>query len=140
MTTSAQYGPTIFVLTGHDCAEFGLHPPAFVESESDGARYVVKVFRPEGIYSFGTGPSIHAAIKDLVDVMRAEATALRARQDMLSPDMARELAAIDAILAPNEARVGSPSAYVGAPWRRGATGPEFSATPARSSYLPILSN
>jgi hypothetical protein len=140
VTTSAQSGPTIIVLTGPDCAEFGLRPPAFIESENDGARYVVKILRPEGIDSFGAGPSIHAAIKDLVEVMRAEAAALRAHHDRLSPDMARELAAIEAILGPTETAMASPSAYLGAPSRIDATGPAFSAPLARSSYLPILSN
>ena len=147
MTTSYGHGPDLNVISPEQCASFGLRPPIVVESESDGGQYIVKLSQPEGILSFGTGATVPEALRDLVAVMRSEAEALRLRRDRLSSGMARELAAIEAALAPlAPALIGpighrgkSPSEYVGIPWTTGATGPTANVPPAtRSSSFPPL--
>jgi hypothetical protein len=139
MIGSTQSGAMIVILTADNCAELGLRAPLAVEIDVDVAGIVAKVLDPTGIDSFGAGATIQEAIKDLVEVMRAEALSLRSRHARLSTDMARELAAIDAALADEGVAIDRPSAYIVTPMKSGSTGLTFSAVPASNSYIPLLS-
>jgi hypothetical protein len=130
----------IWILPVDICAELGLRPLVALELEHNESGFVAKVVDPAGIDSFGSGPSIQEAIKDLVEVMRAEAISLRSRRARLSADMARELSVLDAILADEGVEVAHPNAYIVAPMKIGATGPEFSTALARNSYIPSSSS
>jgi len=107
-----------------------------VELDDDGAGVVAKLLLPEGIDAFGSGSTIHAALTDLVEVMRGEVSSLRDRRDRLSAALLKELGFLDRVLA-SEAKGPSLSpSYVGARFPEGTTGPAFKTAPTRNSYIP----
>jgi hypothetical protein len=94
---------TRLALSSDECARLGLQPPIVVRVRaSSPARFLVDVVEPRWISPFGEGSSAAAAIEDLAHVLRAESQSLRSRERDLSPALARELAAIDAILVGSE--------------------------------------
>lgn len=69
-----------------------------LEIDGDDSGFLAKVLAPEGIDSFGQGPSPLEAVTDLVEVMRAELQALRVRREQLSSRLLGELEALEGVL------------------------------------------
>jgi hypothetical protein len=127
--------PTLYVLSADLLAEVGLRVSLVLEIDHDAeSGFVARVLSPAGLGSFGVGATPLDAVRDLVEVMREEAEALRARQASLGVEMARELALLDTVLVP--AHGVAATAYVVAPMASGATGPTYAAPAGRNSYLP----
>ena len=138
MTQLAQ--KTLRVLGGEECAALGLRVPLAIEIDYDGVGFIVKVGIPRGTDAFGSGESVPDAVADLVEVMRAEAASLRARQEHLAPDLAKELALLDRVLvAEGEAPPVQSTVYFGSPFNAEATGPTYHAAASRNSYIPVNS-
>jgi len=136
-TSDAQAGLTLRVLSLHDCAELGLRLPLVLAIECDGAGFVAQVLSPERIDAFGSGSSMPAAVIDLVEVMRAEASSLRARRGSLSRGLAHELELLDRVLLAEGADpLPLYEVYIGAPVTTAATGAAYNNLPSRNSYLP----
>ena len=136
MSHSAQAGVAIYILVGEQWAPLRLRLPLAVEIDSDDEGYVAKVASPNGISAFGTGSTMHSALMDMSEVMRAEAASLRARRKHLAHGLELELSVLEQLLAPAGAE-SRPQVYIGAPVSPGASGPAFNTPPARNSYIPF---
>jgi hypothetical protein len=137
MSQATQAGVTIRPLIGEECAALGLRGPLVIEIDCDGVGFVAKVLAPQGIEAFGSGPSMPAAVADLVEVMREEASSLLSRQRQLAPSLAHELEILNQVLvAEGTVPQVRPAVYIGVQTTVGATGPEYRTELARNSYLP----
>jgi hypothetical protein len=133
VTKQAGVVTTLALLGEEECAELGLRGTLGVQLDDDGAGFVATLLVPPGIDAFGTGSSSRAAVEDLVEVMRAEASSLRARRDRLAPALAMELGILERVLIPEG--TAPVRFYVGARFTAGAMGPAFNTATSRNSYI-----
>ena len=72
---------------------------ARINVDSDGMEFIATVSLPRGVAVFGHGPSMAAAVSDLLAVMQDTADTLRKRKNVLSDVMADELFVLDHVLS-----------------------------------------